>query len=365
MSRYGYRHRYDRYSIFPQVKSKSERMADAASKQQALEKKGQKLSPVVLQGFAIAATFWGKAWCKNVESYHDYSNRLPRGRSYVRSNSVIDLQIERGAVRARVMGSSLYRVSINITPVAVDRWKAICQACTGRIGSMIELLQGRLSNEVMEVMTGQETGLFPRPAEIGFTCSCPDSAGMCKHIAAVMYGIGNRLDTQPELLFLLRGADSADLITNIVAAPVAAPGQVAEALVAEDLSDVFGVEIDAAAPTQAAPRTAAVVPPPQAGELPRRPRGRPRKSAVTETSAPAAPAPKRPRGRPRKNAVPETPAPAAPAPKRPRGRPRKNAVPETPAPKRPRGRPRKNAVTETPAPAAPAPKRPRGRPRKI
>ncbi|MGI6099741.1 MAG: hypothetical protein ACOYD3_08290, partial [Kiritimatiellia bacterium] len=156
MSRYSYR--YDRYSIFPQSKSKGERMADAARKRQALEKKGQKLAPVVLQGFAIATTFWGKAWCKNIESYHDYSNRLPRGRSYVRSNSVIDLQIERGVIRAQVMGSSLYRVEIKIRPVAAERWQAICKECTGKIGSMIELLQGRLSTEVMSVMTSQETG---------------------------------------------------------------------------------------------------------------------------------------------------------------------------------------------------------------
>lgn len=312
MSRYGYRHRYDRYSLFPQSKSKSERMADAARKQQALAKKGQSLAPVVLQGFAIASTFWGKAWCKNIESYHDYANRLPRGRAYVRSNSVIDLQIERGVIRAQVMGSSLYRVAIDIRPAATSRWQAICKACTGRIGSMIELLQGRLSTDVMSVMTSQETGLFPQPAEIGFTCSCPDIAGMCKHVAAVMYGIGNRLDTQPELLFILRGVDSADLIATIGAAPAAGTLPVAGALVAEELSDVFGVEIDTAAP--AAPPSA----PAQA-----RPARQPTTPAVV---------PKRPRGRPRKNPVDAAPAMApAVVPKRPRGRPRKNPVEAAPA----------------------------------
>jgi uncharacterized Zn finger protein len=317
MSRYGYRHRYERYSLFPRSKSKSERMADAARKQQALEKKGQSLAPVVLQGFAIASTFWGKAWCKNIESYHDYANRLPRGRAYVRSKSVIDLQIERGVIRARVMGSSLYRVAIDIRPAASSRWQAICKACTGRIGSMIELLQGRLSTDVMSVMTSQETGLFPQPAEIGFTCSCPDIAGMCKHVAAVMYGIGNRLDTQPELLFILRGVDSADLIATIGAAPAAGTLPVAGALVAEELSDVFGVEIDTAAPA---------VPPaiaPEAEAAPKRPRGRPRKSVATTAPEPGA-APKRPRGRPRKSAYAAAPEPEA-APKRPRGRPRKDA----------------------------------------
>ncbi len=373
MSRYRHRYnRYDRYSMFFQSKSKGERMADAAREQQALEKKGQKLSPVVLKGFAIASTFWGKAWCKNIESYHDYSNRLPRGRSYVRSNSVIDLHIERGVVLAQVIGSALYIVEIEIRPVAAERWQAICKECTGKIGSMIELLQGRLSTEVMSVMTSQETGLFPRPAEIRFTCSCPDSAGMCKHIAAVMYGIGNRLDTQPELLFLLRGVDSADLLANIAAAPDTGTFPDAEALVAEELSDVFGVEIDTSVPT---------VPPadaPEPAAAPKRPRGRPQKDASAAPAAPepaaataAAPkaeaVPKRPRGRPRKSTVAAVSEPAA-APKRPRGRPRKDAVtaaapePEA-APKRPRGRPRKSTAAAAPEPAA-APKRPRGRPRK-
>ena len=277
MSRYRHRYnRYDRYSMFFHSKSKGERMADAAREQQALEKKGQKLSPVVLKGFAIASTFWGKAWCKNIESYHDYSNRLPRGRSYVRSNSVIDLHIERGVVLAQVIGSALYIVEIEIRPVAAERWQAICKECAGKIGSMIELLQGRLSTEVMSVMTSQETGLFPRPAEIRFTCSCPDSAGMCKHIAAVMYGIGNRLDTQPELLFLLRGVDSADLLANIAAAPDTGTFPDAEALVAEELSDVFGVEIDTSVPTVPpadAPEPAAAPKRPGMGlSFPKRPR---------------------------------------------------------------------------------------------
>jgi len=351
MSRYSRRHRYERYSYFPQSKSKGERIADAAQKQAALEKKGERLSPVVLEGFTIASTFWGKAWCKNIESYHDYANRLPRGRSYVRSNSVIDLQVAPGAVRAQVMGSSLYRVEIGIKRVAPARWAAIRAACAGKIGSLIELLQGRISGEVMAVMTRPGEGLFPQPAEITFRCSCPDVAGMCKHIAAVMYGIGSRLDTRPELLFLLRGADTADLIATAANAPAAGSAATAgEALAAEELADVFGVEIDAetaAAPVGEAPTKAAL---PRAAAAPKRPRGRPRKVAPAvppPVAVPAAPAPKRPRGRPRKV------APAVPPPV---------AVPAEPVPKRPRGRPRKVAPAVPPpvaVPAAPAPKRPR------
>jgi len=282
--------RYDGYhSFFPQSKSKGERIADAAKKRKALEKKGDKLSPVILEGSKIANTFWGKAWCKNIESYHDYENRLPRGRSYVRSNSVIDLQVAPGVVRAQVMGSSLYRIEIIIKPVAKRQWETIRSACAGKIGSLVALLRGTLSDEVMEVMTRHDEGLFPKPAEISFKCSCPDIAGMCKHIAAAMYGIGSRLDAQPELLFLLRGVDSADLIAAAADAPVTASSTLAEgeALASDELADVFGVELE----TEAAP---VALPP-------KKPRGRPKK--VVAPVAPI-PVPKKPRGRPKKTAEP-------------------------------------------------------------
>ncbi len=245
MSRYSYRHRYERYSMFPQSKSKGERIADAAKKRRALKKKGVKLSPVVLEGFAITKTFWGKSWCKNIESYHDYANRLPRGRSYVRSNSVIDLQIVAGSVNAKVMGTSLYKVEISIKPIVEKRWEAIRRSCVGKIGTLMELLRGSISGEVMEIMTRKGEGLFPEPMEISFKCSCPDGAYMCKHIAASMYGIGNRLDSQPELLFLLRGVDSADLIEAAVDAPSAA-GEIGsdETLDAGELAGVFGIDME-------------------------------------------------------------------------------------------------------------------------
>jgi uncharacterized Zn finger protein len=350
MSRYKSRYRYDRYSMFPQSKSKSERIADAARQQQALAKKREKLSPVVLQGFAIASTFWGKSWCKNIESYHDYANRLPRGRSYVRSNSVIDLQIAPGAIQARVMGTSLYRIAINIRPVAKARWQQICSDCTGKIGSLIELLQGQISNEVMAVMTDRDKGLFPQPSEISFTCSCPDSAGMCKHIAAVMYGIGSRLDTQPELLFFLRGADSADLIATIGDAPTGVGAPVEEALVAEELAGVFGVDIDAtdtrapaAAPVQAKPARpatakAASARPAKAGTR-RGKTGASRAGGSQEKPAVAKP-----------QAVDATPSDGA-IPKRPRGRPRKAAAAATSAAE-PSVRPAPVAKPEPRAPKA-------------
>src|SRR5881409_3474830 len=169
-----------------------------------LRKKGQAVSPVVIEGRAIARTFWGKAWCDNLERYSDYSNRLPRGRAYVRNGSVMDLQIAPGEVQALVSGSRLYRTQVKVSAVPKGRWTAICTDCAGAIDSLVELLQGRFSKGVMERICQHGTGLFPSPGEIDLSCSCPDWASMCKHVAAVLYGIGGRLDSQPEVLFKLR-----------------------------------------------------------------------------------------------------------------------------------------------------------------
>ena len=157
-------------------------------------KAGHPVSPVIVTGRAIATTFWGKAWCDNLESYRDYENRLPRGRTYVRNGSVVDLQIAPGRVAAVVSGSELYEVTISVKETPKTQWRAMCSDCAGGIDSLVELLQGRLSKAVMERLCRQQGGLFPRPSEIRFSCSCPDYAVMCKHVAAVLYGVGARLD---------------------------------------------------------------------------------------------------------------------------------------------------------------------------
>ena len=170
--------------------------------------------PIVLEGRSIANTFWGKAWCKNLESYSDYSNRLPRGRTYVRNGSVIDLKMAAGEITALVSGSSIYKVKIAIAKVVANKWNKIVDECAGKIDSLIELLQGKFSKAVMEIITDPKKGLFPDPKEIKLSCSCPDWADMCKHVAAVLYGVGARLDNRPEELFMLRQADHIELIAK-------------------------------------------------------------------------------------------------------------------------------------------------------
>ena len=223
----------------------AQRRAKALRKLQQLTKKGQKVSPVQTGGRTIASTFWGKAWCDNLESYSDFSNRLPRGRTYVRNGSVLDLQIEPGVVTALVSGSELYRITINIKPLGASAWKKVRTNCGREIGSLVELLQGNLSKSVMQIVTERDHGLFPAPREIEMSCSCPDWAGMCKHLAATLYGVGNRLDHQPELLFKLRQVDHMELIAQ-AATPVAKQGAAKKKTIASsDLAAVFGIELDA------------------------------------------------------------------------------------------------------------------------
>jgi uncharacterized Zn finger protein len=253
---------YDYYGWAPYVPV-AERRRQAAKEMAKLRKKGHPVSPVVVEGRTIVRSFWGKAWCDNLERYSDYATRLPRGRTYVRNGSVIDLQIAPGEIKALVSGSEIYEVAVKVAPVAKARWQSICTDCAGAIDSLIELLQGRFSKGVMERVCRQKTGLFPSPGEIRLACSCPDGAYMCKHVAAVLYGIGARLDQQPELLFRLHSVDEKELIARAGAAlPQAKKAPAAgKVLGGEDLSALFGLDMAPdGGPDNALPGTSAAKP---------------------------------------------------------------------------------------------------------
>ena len=232
------------------------RRRKAEREMEKLRKKGAVLSPVKIEGRQIARTFWGKAWCNNLESYRDYENRLPRGRTYVRNGSVVDLQIAPREITAIVSGSKIYKVKVSIGDVGPARWKALCADCSGGIDSLVELLQGRFSKGVMERLCRQDTGLFPRSSEIRFTCSCSDHALMCKHIAAVLYGVGARLDERPELLFRLRAVNETELLSDLGSAlpDTRMKRDTAQTLVHNDLAALFGLDMEekALAPSHSA-----------------------------------------------------------------------------------------------------------------
>ena len=233
--------------LWPSYVPVAERRRKAKLAMERLRKKGHAVSPVQIEGRAIANTFWGKAWCDNLERYRDYEHRIERGRTYVRNGSVVDLQIVPCEVTATVSGTRLYNVKIKISDVPTRQWASICADCAGGIDSVVELLQGRLAKGVMERICRQGDGLFPTPAEIRFSCTCPDHASMCKHVAAVLYGVGARLDVQPELLFHLRAVDERDLIAQIdsvipLATTTSSSGKLLDT---DDLTTLFGLELAA------------------------------------------------------------------------------------------------------------------------
>jgi uncharacterized Zn finger protein len=291
MSRVGY---YGGYGEWAPYVSVAKRRREAASTVAKLRKKDKTIAPVTIEGSRIATSFWGKAWCDNLESYRDYAYRLERGRSYVRHGAVVDLKIAPGEIAALVNGSELYRIKVTVAPTPPATWRAICADCTGRIESLVELLQGRFSKPVMERLCSQDSGLFPRPSEIRFTCSCPDHASMCKHVAAVLYGIGARLDHSPELLFRLRAVDETALLADFGAAlPGSLTGpDAAKTLAGDDLGALFGLDMVDGGEDSAAPAAPSL--PRVARPASRKVAGKGKGTAAKSASATSAPAPAKP-----------------------------------------------------------------------
>ena len=227
-----------------ELEARAEQVAARIAKKEKRELKGVKLA-----GRTIAKTFWGKAWCDNIETYRDYAYRLERGRKYVRSGAVIDLVITKGHVQALVVGSERtpYRVSIDIRTMAKAKWDGLVRRMTGKISSLMALAAGKLPKELLEDFCNVETGLFPKSGEITLSCDCPDGAVCCKHVAAVLYGIGARLDAEPELFFTLRGVDPQSIISSEAVVDTLTADASSE-LASSDLGDVFGISLDAEVP---------------------------------------------------------------------------------------------------------------------
>lgn len=209
------------------------------------KKQGAALIPVeVAKGTKLARQFWGQAWQQHLESYADYESRLPRGRSYLRQGHVFDLAINEGLVTALVTGQTVYDVQVKIQPLGEQRWQHLQSQCAGRVSSLLDLLAGKLGDDVMKLITDPHEGLFPQPKEIKVICTCPDWADLCKHAAAVLYAIGLRFDAQPELFFKLRGVDSTALVQGASSAlnAEALPTGAAQ-IASDDLADVFGIDL--------------------------------------------------------------------------------------------------------------------------
>ncbi|OQY21736.1 MAG: hypothetical protein B6I37_08200 [Desulfobacteraceae bacterium 4572_35.2] len=240
-----------RYNDYPPYVSVAEKRAKAEKKIKQLRKKNPDLRPVILEGRSLARTWWGKSWNKNLERYADYSNRIGRGRSYVRHLAVVDLQIAAGKVTALVQGSQgkPYKVAISIDKMPLHNWHKVKLECQAKLSSLPDLLAGKFPKDLQEMLMLQGDGLFPTPKEINFDCNCPDWADMCKHIAAVLYGVGARLDEEPTLFFTLRQVNVQDLIGRAVHDKTASilKGKSASGskVIGDDkLADVFGIDMD-------------------------------------------------------------------------------------------------------------------------
>jgi uncharacterized Zn finger protein len=288
------------YYEFPAYVPVAERKRRAEKKVAKLRKTDPTIAPVVITGKKLANSWWGLAWNENLESYADYANRIGRGRSYVRNGAVLDLKLERGSIKALVQGSQTrpYKVAIEISPLSNDVWEKIKKTCEGKIESLPELIAGKFPKALGELFTVKGDGLFPAPREIKLSCSCPDWAVMCKHVAAVLYGVGARLDEDPALFFALRGVKIEELISEAVqktAQTLLGKAETKSRRVLEDIdvTALFGVEVAAA-------ETASDEP---AGK-PTKP-ARPVKTAKSAKTVKAAEPTEtaKPRGRPKKRTV--------------------------------------------------------------
>lgn len=224
--------------------SVAERRANAEREIRKTLGKGNEPAPIEkVGGRGMAKTFWGNAWCENLEAYSDLASRLPRGRTYARNGSIVHLEINQGKVSAYIAGSELYEVQANLNVLEADAWESFKSRCAGKIDTLLDLLQGKVADAVLHEITDQKEGLFPSPDEIDFTCSCPDIAVMCKHVAATLYGVGLRLDASPELFFTLRGVDHEEIIEGASAENLDANlPEHEDLLVDDDLGGIFGID---------------------------------------------------------------------------------------------------------------------------
>ena len=234
------------YYGFPEYVSVADKREKATKSLLKLKKKDPNIEPVIIEGRILAKSWWGKAWNKNLESYADYSNRIGRGKSYVKNHAVLNLKIYMGKVEALVQGSRSrpYEIAIRIDALSAEKWEQVTALCNHRIDSLEQLIAGKFPKDMEVLFTEKKYGLFPAPQEIHFECSCPDWASMCKHVAAVLYGIGARLDVNPMLFFELRALDGQELVRKSMEQKLASMmknvGKKSKREISEkDIADIF------------------------------------------------------------------------------------------------------------------------------
>lgn len=216
------------------------RVADLArlaqQRRENLLQEGRQLHPVQGSSRNLASHFWGRAWMKHLALCEAGGLCLAPGRTLLRHGCVLDLQLAPGRVEALVSAQELVEVQIDIAPLEDERLEALKEACSGRIDSLVSLLEGCTDEAVLQRLCDPETGLLPEPHDWHMNCTCPDWAEPCPHAAAALYATGTLIDVEPTLLFQLRQVEASSLIE--------APKVEAEVFDTSALGSMFGIDLD-------------------------------------------------------------------------------------------------------------------------
>jgi uncharacterized Zn finger protein len=173
----------------------------------------------------MATTWWSRRFVEVLESY-GLGARMQRGRRYARAGQVVEVEVSPGIVAAQVQGSrpKPYLVTVGLTVPGDDQWASIVEAMQAKVGFVARLLDGEVPAELEEVFAAVGVPLFPaRWSDVRARCTCPDWENPCKHIAAVLYVLADRLDGDPWLVLLLRGREREPLLEALSAGRARSP----------------------------------------------------------------------------------------------------------------------------------------------
>ena len=163
---------------------------------------------------AFGSSWWARRWIQTLEEFR-IGTRLGRGRSYARRGQVISIDVEPGAVAAKVQGSRKrpYNVSIGVRTISLPDWERLQEVMAEQPIIAASLLSGRMPENIEDAFRSVGLSMFPnREDDLETECSCPDWSNPCKHVAAVYLLLGEEFDRDPFLIFRLRGMDREDLL---------------------------------------------------------------------------------------------------------------------------------------------------------
>ena len=178
----------------------------------------------------FSRTWWGQRFIAALEEFTDEA-RLGRGRSYASNGRIIEYTLSKGTVTAKVRGSinpyfgvykePIYKTSITIKAITSNDWAKVIRQIASRADLITKLLMNEMPDTIEDAFSGLGLHLLPHSErDFETSCSCPDWANPCKHIAGVYYLLASALDNDPFLMFELRGLSREDLHTELTRSPL-------------------------------------------------------------------------------------------------------------------------------------------------